>query len=170
MDVSHLFLFFLFFGHECLCAKRKSPSTTRDKWFKRRVNETRSGTTYHLLVSDSLTLTCRHALDIQQIKWFVNDSMELTMRQLRLVEGHRVYLSRGGKELDFDWVELRDNGNYSCRTTDETHDTFDVRVEDVQSLTDFRSPFNCMLAATLIICLIFLVSHIGKKGGIRFRK
>lgn len=125
--------------------------------------------TFNLLVSDILTLKCLKALDIEQITWFMNNSTELSLRYLRKIEGHRAYLSRGGKELEFDGVELRDTGMYTCKTANKTHNTFEVVVDEVRSLTDFRSPFNCMLAATLVVCLLFLAFWTYKER-IRFFK
>lgn len=132
------------------------------KWTGKRKNDT-SAAKFNLLVSDTLTLRCRRALDIELITWFMNNNTELSERYLRKVEGHRAYLSRGGKELEFDSVELRDSGTYTCKTANKTHHIFEVQVEQVQSLIDFRSPFNCMLAATLVTCLLFLALWIGKK-------
>ena len=109
-----------------------------------------------------LTLKCRNALDIEKIAWFLNQTVQLTKKHLRSETGQRVMLVSGGKELDFTYAELTDTGSYSCHSENMTRHVFQVDVDEVHSLTDFRSPFNCLLVAVVVVVIVFVLTWIKK--------
>lgn len=109
-----------------------------------------------LVVGDALTLKCRKALEIEKIDWFLtalNQTVELTKKHLRSLTGQRII--RSGKEMDFTTVQLSDTGSYSCQSGNVTRHVFHVHVDEIHSMTDFRSPYNCLLVATVVVVILF---------------
>jgi hypothetical protein len=116
-----------------------------------------------VLVGDTMTLKCRKALEIEKITWHLNQTIELTKKHLRSTSGQRILLVRSGKELDFSYVLLQDSGNYSCVSDNITRHVFLVDVDDIHSLTDLRSPFNCLLLGIFVVLIIFVAIWVKRK-------
>lgn len=118
----------------------------------------------NLLVGDAVTFKCKLAPDVEKITWFLNQTVELTKFKLRNETGQRILLIGSGKSLDFTNVQLQDTGHYSCHSGNMTRHIYKMKVDEVHSVFDFRSPYNCLLAATLVVVVIFFMVCLKQKS------